>query len=304
MSKPLSLVLAVAAVALAQPPAGESRLVVGLHQAGANAARAHQNLFLDFYITRPLSRQEENPRWSLWGNVRIASAPRQLTVPATRFTAGLLATAASTPLNELAQSAEFVTGLELRLASFPRRVLGAVAFFGAQGALEDRAGQSQVFRTPAAGSPQRPDFDRRFPGVASSFLGLAPPDGERFDRSYGAGLRLTTQAGHGGAPPATWLVTLGQDQALGGGRYRGVTAGFDVFYPIAGEGQWRIFYLFGTARLRVAAAAAGGPWALEPAPDVPMWDPRVALRTWPASRDTYRIGAGIDLLRLFGGGRR
>jgi hypothetical protein len=304
------LLFFLAGAALAQAPSWESRFVAGLHQAGASSARAHQNLFLDFYIVRPLSNEVApgRARWSLWGNVRLASSPRQLSVPATQFTAGLLTTAARTPLNELAQSAEFLTGLELRLGTFRQggrtRVVGLPVFYGAQGSLDDPAGLGRVYRAPAPGSPQRPAFEARYPQARSELIGLVPPDRERFDRGYGGGLRLTSYE-TGVAAPATYLVTVGQDQSLGGGRYRGLTARFDVFYPLAAGAGWPCFFLFGTAHLRLARPGTGAtPLVLEPAAGVALADPRVSIQTWPAARDTYRLGAGIDVMRLLGALRR
>lgn len=278
----MSIVSLFFTLAFAQGPAWESRLVVGLHQTGASSARAQQNIFTDMQVARPVT-----DRFTWWSNVRVASSPQQITVPAARW----LEAARQVPVNEMARTAEFVTGLEVRLRRAAKgSVLGIPVFFGAQGSFAEPALEAQVYRAPAPASPQRAAFEGRFPGARSEYVALLPPDRERFYRFYGAGVRLRTEDG------GSYMLTLGQDQSLSGGRYRGLAARFELMHPL-GEGM----HLFATVNLRVArssGAGAGPPVVLEPAPAVPASDARVSVQTVASARDTYRIGIGVEVKQL------
>src|SRR5262249_54070687 len=96
-------------------PDWESRAIVGWHQAGASSADSTQNLFFDFFVARPLGTEGTvyDNKYSFWGQVRVASSPQQRTIPLSQFAAGFAEQLGSVPVNELAQSAEFLTGLEM-----------------------------------------------------------------------------------------------------------------------------------------------------------------------------------------------
>ena len=147
----------------------ESRAIVGFHQAGASSADSQQNFFSDFFVVRPIGRTPADGakkvydyKFNLWGDVRIASSPQQITVPVSQFAAGFSEAVGKLPVNQLALSGEFVTGFEWRpwgnykdkLVQPTRiRSIGLVAFFGASGAFSDAVSRASVFRavTPASG---------------------------------------------------------------------------------------------------------------------------------------------------------
>src|SRR5271154_6264504 len=65
----------------AQSPEGpwEARSVLGFQQAAASSADSRQSFFFDFFIERGLSQiSAANARFLLWGNVRVASVPQQV----------------------------------------------------------------------------------------------------------------------------------------------------------------------------------------------------------------------------------
>jgi len=322
--------------------------IVGFQQAGASAAPHTQNFFFDFFISRPLpigkspcsgrraaERSDSSgttattsddfygprPRW--WGNVRVASYPQQVSTNIATFVTNFNQEVGELKVNELAQSAEFVTGFEWRIRETPwaldgndrdgERQLFALSVFaggGASGPFEPKETLS-VFEVPAATSPQYADFAAKFPQAAKAqYVGFVNPDRDRFFRQYSIGLRLTTfYTDKSGAPykaaPAMISASIGQNELVTGGRFDGPVARFEAFYPllISGSRSERapIVYLFGAALMRLGSANQTTPFILNP-----MTDPTaitaarsdMAIVSSPTNRDTYMIGAGIDLTQL------
>lgn len=300
----------------AQPPDDnkewEARAIVGYHQAGASSAKFTQNFFFDFFIMRALSDDSLwDARWNLWGDVRIASAPQQTTAPVGTFVSNFTQQISNVPVNQLAQSADFQTGLEYRARTwYPAnayRTIGVVGFFGALGTFEPPDTQMQIFNVPDPSSLQYAGFIKQFPSTANAkFVGFVPPNRERFYRSYGFGTRVTTfDKDTPLNPPATYTFTLGQDESITGGRFQSVVTKIDVFYPLSipKTGDKLMIYLFGTANLRLSKATSIPIFALQNpnanGVTVQPFDPSLAVITLPSTRDTYRIGVGIDLIRLF-----
>ena len=312
----------------------ESRAIMGFHQAGASSAPSTQKAFFDFYIARALGNHRNlyDARLSLWGNIRIASSPQQTDVPVSQFAAGFVGRLADIKVNNLAQSAEFLTGLEWRVARAKWtqgdriRTLGMIAFFGANGSFSDPFGSGKIFAIPkqvAGSTVANPHVDQfrnaRFGSAAGStimdtgvdYVGIIPPDRERFFRQYGAGLRLTSyDKTKPIAPPATYAVTLGQDQLITSGYYRGPVMRLDVFYPLpfdTKEGKWKFLFLFGTVNMRLARSFNLHPLSLQDRAVCGngistacsnFYDPSVRTVAVPSARDTYRMGIGLDFVNL------
>ena len=308
----------------------ESRAIVGWQQAGASSTESEQNVFFDFYVSRPFGGGAVyDSRFKLWGQVRVASSPQQITIPLSQFAVDFAEQLGSVPVNELAMSAEFLTGFEVQAHAWRGsgriRTIGIVAFFGANGAFSDPTTRGRVFRVPPSDSPQFANFAAQFPGFndpefrsKAPFIGMVPPDRERFYRQYGGGIRYCSY--HRDKPwasPTMFTATVGQDQSVTGGRYRGPTFKFDAFYPLPlsfGGNEARFIYLFGTANLAVTKPRQPTPLALqlvsndcaEDAPagsagvecGVELHQDDVAIFAIPSSRDTYRIGVGIDMISL------
>jgi hypothetical protein len=286
-------------------------------------------LFFDFFVARPMGKGKNvyDNRFNLWGQVRVASSPQQRTIPLSQFAAGFAQQLGNVPVNELAQSAEFLTGFELRppLTTWETdtriRTFGFVGFFGANGAFKDPTTQAKIFRVPPTDSPQWANFVSQFKEFESdafrskaTFLALVPPDRERFYRQYGFGIRYSSYVKDDLESPASMLTaTVGQDQSITHGRYVGTVLKIDAFYPMPFD-KASFVYLFGTANLAVAKPQERTPLALElvsgdcasnaPSADIgvkcgvkPFQD-NVAVRAVPSSRDTYRIGVGIDAIGL------
>jgi hypothetical protein len=293
----------------------ESRAVAGYHQAGASSANFTQNFFFDFFIMRGLGNHEKlyDSRFNLWGNVRVASSPQQTTTgeqAISEFAANFATTAGKVKVNELAQSAEFQAGLDLRLGKKAWRqgnrvrLPSFIAYFGATGNFTEPSVRGQVFKVPGSDSAQSTLFKSRYPNVTTEYVGFVPPDRERFYHMWGAGFRLTSfdkDARY--APPATFLLAFGQDEMITGGALKGVVSRIDVFYPLPAkdpDGRFKCLFLFGTVNLRLSRAGIETPLILEPASaDIKLYNPGVSIVTVASTRDTYRIGVGIDFVNLW-----
>lgn len=309
----LLVVLVDAAYAQGDPKEWEARAIVGYHQAGASSAKFTQNFFFDFFIMRALSSEPlwKEHNWNLWGDVRISSSPQQVTAGVGTFATNFATQVANLPVNQLAQGADFQTGLEFGLHTWESdhhyRVPGLIGYFGALGEFQPPDAQMQIFNVPDKASLQYPAFIASFPSAANAkYVGFVPPNRERFYRNYGFGLRLTTfDKDNPLSPPATYTLSLGQDEAITGGTFHSVVGKFDVFYPLplTSTDAFKFIYLFGTANLRLSRATSLPTFALQnPNANgitVQPFDPNLAIITLPNTRDTYRIGVGVDLLNLY-----
>jgi hypothetical protein len=310
--------------ARAQVADSEARAVIGFEQAGGSATKAEQHYFFDFFIDRAL----KSKKWSLWGEVRIASFPKQIDTPVAQFAIDFATNVGNLKVNELAESADFATGLDFHpwnwdVGTDANRRLGFIFSVGASGPFEPST-RLKLFQTPDPASPQYPPFAAQFPTAAHSpYVGFIPPDRDRFYRSWGLGIRLTTAYFGKDAEgkvdrksisraPATYTVTFGQDENVSGGSLRGPTAKFDAFYPLpikGGQSATRFLYLFGTAAMRLTRARNFTPFVLAPAPsctgtpsptcvNITGSEPSVAIISTPSTRDSYRIGVGVDAVGL------
>lgn len=289
----------------------EARAIIGYHQAGGASADFSQNVAVDIFVVRPLSRHSEvwKARWNSWGNVRIASAPRQINTPFVSLLQGLLVGGDNSPLktnaNEMALSAEFQSGIELNLTpKWNGKVLGLIGFFGATGAFEPPDKSIRIYKVPSRQSPQYNLFEQQFPSaVNSTYVGFVTPDRDRFYRQWGFGFRyakFNPQAYY--ESPQTFSFTLGRDEAITSGVFQSAVARFDAFYPLPvgqSDGRFKFLYLFATSTLRLSRSANRVPLVLEGAPStVKGSEDSVAIVSTGTNRDTYRIGIGVDLVNL------
>jgi hypothetical protein len=299
----------------------EARLVVGYHQAGAASSDFKQNVTMDFYVVRPLQRSKHVwlSRFNSWGSVRIASSPRQLNTPFVDLVAGLLnPTDTNNPLktnvNELALAGEFDTGLEWNLTpgrKWNGKVHGLIAYFGAMGAFEPPEKSVRIFETPQAISPQWALFHERFPAApastagATQYVAFVLPDRDRFYRRWGVGYRYSKyNPERASDSPQTYTVSVGGDEAITGGTFSGAVVHLDAFYPLPiskTNGRYNVLYVFATSALRLARGDNRAPVILKPAADtVKAYDANVTVVSQGSTRDYYRLGIGVDFVRLLG----
>jgi hypothetical protein len=333
--------------------------IVGFEQAGASAASSSQHFFFNFFISRPLpftwlgrangydKTKDEfdetfGPRLKWWGNVRISSAPRQINTEVAQFVRGFSEEIGKLKVNELAQSAEFMSGLEYRLTGWKGYFWGqsedsyqqfSLSLFGGAGAIGplEPVETLRVFEVPPPNSAVAERFFNTYPQARGrQYIGFVSPDRDRFYRQYSAGLRLTTfyadeNKTRMSSPPAMISVSLGRNELVTGGTFRGVVARLEAFYPLPigkdRKDRFSSIYLFGSAQKRLSKVHISEPFILNPVtvmtkapcPNPPAQDslaPCIILNdfvsngvtvTAPSNRDIYKIGVGVDLIRLFGG---
>jgi hypothetical protein len=308
----------------------ELRAIVGYEQAGASSSDFHQSWFLDFYISRPLAfpthqdakkslEEGDHHYWRWWGNVRIASFAQPGNQTLAELATGFTAQLGALKLNQLAQGAEFLSGVEFApFHSFPFRglsentrqsfTLGFVAGFGATGFFSSPSSNVQVFFVPGAGTPALAAFQSIYGNVTTQRVGFIAPDVQRFPKQFLGGLRLTTHYfDPSGMPltsaPAMLQITAGQNQVISGGRWQGVIGRIEAFYPLpfgnrghSVAGAFSSVYLFGQTELRIGAARVPPALVLQADTSTPAYDPSVTLVPSPTTRDTYRFGFGLDLV--------
>jgi len=267
-------------------------------------------------VSRPIYPSHD-PRLRWWGNVRIASKP----VDGTSF-ANLSGVAKGLKTNELAQAAEYLSGLDIRLTQIRKALLGEsedsrqrfvfslVLGGGASGSLTNQTVSPVTFSLPAGSSPSLAPLTSFYPtlknSTAPAFIVNSPV--ERYAAEYWGGFRVTTRyADKYGVPqrtpPAMVLFAVGQSEAVTPGVLRGVVGRFETFYPMLTHNSNALFsslYLFGTAQIRFGGTKF-------PALNLQQYQPpqgtTLDLSTLPTvfdrvTRDQYSVGVGLDLVNV------
>jgi len=300
------------------------RAVFGYAQTSASASDPSHSYLIDFFISRPFPWQRNQqvaldnygPRLRWWGNVRLVSSPRQADIEVAQFLQNFITDAGKVKVNELVQGAEFVTGVEYRLFEFGTALQGShnyedqsrqrfslhfIAAGGAIGPSQPRT-RLRIFETPATNSAQYAEFRRRFGAVPYKYTGFTIPDRDRFFRQYFAGMRLKTHYFDAAnrpleRPPAILDLAYGQNEAVTRGRLYGGVVRVEAFYPLPFAAQ--TVYLFGMSCLKLARAQETVPFYLNEAANVQPSNAEVYyINTGQSNRDYYRVGFGLDLVRV------
>jgi hypothetical protein len=194
----------------------DARVIAGFEQSAAASASPVQKVFADLYFAQPLSS-----RVRVWGDLRLSSMPQEINSTAVTLPADLAKAVATTPLNRIARSGEFLVGVETRVAgSVSATAISLIASYGATAPLNLDSGR------------------------------------DRFFRQYYGGVRVASQL----KAPLTLDVGVGQNEAVTGGRLAGTVLRFDSFYalPVPGAG---FVYLYGTMMMKTSmmkTSARGG----------------------------------------------
>lgn len=302
-------------------PSGEvSRAMIGIEQVGASSSDSTRKFFLDFYISRalPLERGNGAHRW--WGNVRVGSQAIQTAAAISITPAGLLGAARELNLNTIAQAAEFQSGYEFQFARSSsahasldgrrhRAALGWIVGGGAALPLHP-VSSGKAFDFPARGSYGYQRLLELAPELASAVtapkhLVLTTPDRNSFLRSYFTGLRLSTFYECGGCTRSmgTVTATIGQNELITGGIFRGFVSQVEASYPLplswkGRDGASAGIFLFGRAAFRLNGAHRISPLFLTDADPAAVVIPETPLIARPSRRDIYTIGVGFDAIRV------
>jgi hypothetical protein len=293
-----------------------ARAIVGFEQSGAAAAKSDQNFFFDFFISKTFPfKQKINPdfgeRLRLWGDFRIASVPQtatgDLTIGNFATGTGFATQVAGLKVKDAAQVFEFLGGFEFRLTgnnallpSFDRATkqkfsISLIGAFGSTTPLNPLENMTtfKVF-------PDAPGLPPEAKG--KEFITFVRVDRDRFFRQYYAGLRVQTFffSPHNIPTqrfPAQFDVTIGQNEFVTGGRFRGPVLRMEGFFPLPYE-RLKFINLFATAMMKPGRTKIGTPLVLEPAPEgttVPASNVLLFALPQP-NRDYYRVGFGIDFI--------
>jgi hypothetical protein len=296
-------------------PGGEfARIIFGLDQAAATSANSTFKYFFDLHLSAPLAFEQTpdpdfGPRWRLWGSIRSASIPQQVTSRIATF--NLPGEVANLQVNELAQSMEFRGGLLARIAasrslklSFDKDTLQKfslhlLAGLGASTPINPRD-TLEVFRVS-------PEAIARYPQAAGKeLIGFTSADRDRFYRQAFGGFEVRAHYFDKDTEtaldrfPATFSITYGIDEAVTQGYIRGGVFRAEGFYPL--PTRWGSqFYFFFTTMMKPSRVRTSEPLLLEPAYGVFLAEViangvRVSLP--PIDRDYYRVGFGMDMMRL------
>jgi hypothetical protein len=315
-----------------------TRAIVGFEQTGASAADSESKPFLDFFFTAPIRfkpKLDELPRFSTWGQVRLAALPQQVSTFGT-FASNFVNPLAEGKLVNLVQGFDFMAGLEARVFGTNKSYVGLIpgvkqqTFMhvmvggGAISPLSTPRSGAQIFAVPGADSPQRQLFIDRFGQEAANkqYIAFVFPDRDRFLRQYYAGVRFKTfyYAGDGSLInrfPAMLDVTIGQNEAVTGGklkndvtnekgriigRKRNYVLRLEAFYPFPIK-EASFLYLYGTAMMKVGGGGVkiDKPLFLDTAPsNISITGNDVFIApTLQSNRDYYRFGIGVNLNDLF-----
>lgn len=330
-----------------------ARVTVGYEQVGAASTTSAQKYSFEFFISRPLPLPHrtrrittkdgntanvpvpESPadyyfgsKWRWWGDTRLGSYPQQITASIAQGKTALTSAAGQLKVNKLVQTAEFMTGPEVRIAQFPapveaaaeasrqRFALTALAGIGGIGPFEP-SGETTVFTVPTdKQSPQFVAFNEQYPNVTSKYVAFVPDQSTRFAHQWGVGARLYTFYADESAAseplqkaPAMVQILFGTNRLAAP---TGTTWHVSAYYPFPlgdrKDPHTLIVYLYGDAVMRfrgsprdtvpttfslpVAKDASGGA--------IPLTDPDVTIIPGePNARDTYRIGLSLDLIRVW-----
>jgi hypothetical protein len=348
------------------------RTIVGFEQAGAANSKSKQTIFLNFFFSAPVPwsanrqawREKDGmgPRLRWFSEFRLTSAPRQIDSSLVDFPSGFSTLFAGVKANELAQAAEFLTGIGWRFFSFRRPFADSdganhrVAIYplvvaGASGVLGDPP-NPQPYVVPELTDSQWPLFNALFNGDRSCssptsgtdfapgcvppsrqppadpsatppiptqperYIGFVEKDSSKFAVQYFAGFRFLDQyIGRFSSRGAARLdLLIGQNKAVTGGKRHGLVARIDAFLPLhlGGENNLSdVIYIYASGQFafapdpdslqldQVRAKFGADRVFLKPVADIAPTNPNLYIRnTNPLHRDFYRIGVGLDFLRL------
>ena len=309
------------------------RATLGYEQIGASGVDGAQKFNFDVFISRPIPLGPLDatfgPRVRWWGNVGIASFPQQISSDVATFATGFTTSVAKLKVAQLVQTAEFMTGLELRLASLSQTLRGfggatperfALMAYGGVGAvgpfpLIDEP--PPVFVVPNPATPQGRAFASATNSAAmSKYVAFRVTAADQFRENMSGGLRLYTYYADSAGDlldttPGMVSVGYGKNEHVAApGRYAWhMSANYPLALGDRADPKTIIVYLFGEAWLNNGPAKLSAPaYQLQPATvdgttggaPVSASSPDVTILTQnPQPRDTYRLGVSVDLLKIW-----
>lgn len=313
----------------------DTRLTTGVESVQTSASTPQQHFLIDFMLTAPVGKQvtrAEKPVFGAWLNARFHGAPTNAVSGVKQFVGGFEKDLVSGSTTDLLNTLLFRAGVEIgarRKLSFD---FGSdfqfqptfIAAFGIQTVPELKT--PSVFDLPAHTDDPNDKFSNlpyeRW-GIPTDkgykYVSLGDPDRRRFYKSFEFGLRLKTHHFNdckSDAPPDCSTdrrrnfpgmvdLTLGQDAAITGGERRGMVGRIDGFYPLPAHSALNAVYLFGALRVHwVDGVDAEQDPVILRAPSAAVTLPSSevfehVLTPDERTRDEWKFGMGVDLVRLF-----
>jgi len=314
-----------------------TRAIVGFEQIGGSSTDSEQHPFVDFFFNAPfhVSFGKKKSPFSIWGNVRFSNIPVQDLASFATFNpvtaVGFIGGTDTSSSNKLTPTFDMLIGLDKPLFSENDISMGflpgrsAISLIAGVGVINPLSVDktTRIFKVPKiTGGDVLPAFLKMYPeadpditvaGTPIDNIAFVPIDREKFYRQYYAGIRIRTffyDDNDINKPknlfPALVDISFGQNEAITN-VLRGVILKFDGSAPLPIKGN-NFLYLFGGLQLKLGqykTKAPPGFFTLDQA------DPASATNTntifvtsdrapgFQRNRDTFRIGIGIDLFRIF-----
>jgi len=295
------------------------RMITGYEISRASCTTGEEKGFIELYLSQPLPFALNKERGKLqlspirvWGNARLTSIPQQNTKNLGAVGPDYFTSLSDLKLNEMSQAAEFLLGIEYNIGSVQspngayNYTLGLIASLGGSTPLVSENVQPVVYNIPSS-TDQIGVLKERYPGInleGKKYISFIPEDRDRFYRQCYLGLRWKKYSVDAGMSelPAMFDLTYGINDAVSGGNgrfFNRTVFRFDGFIPI------KIFdtqiFLFGTVIVNANKGTVVMPLILgKPESDIPIdSNELLILPATPNNRDTFKIGIGIDLLKIF-----
>ncbi len=297
------------------------RAIVGYEQADASSAQSKLFLFTNLYFSRPFPIQfsKKNtdkilgPKLRMWGNIMVTSVPQAGNQAVSSVVSGNSPGMDQLTLNEVAQAIEFMIGLDYRLLDFEalssnyRYTINVIAGCGVITPLSPKSSLKIYEISPELEEKYKfdPITGNQYDYTGMQYAAVADPIRNRFYRQYFAGFRFKTFTNpdkYNGSShfPAMLDITYGLNDSVTGGHLDEGVLRLDLFFPLKISKNLHL-YLFANTQLLLSKTHTQIPIFLAPAPDgTKATDPGVIVITSPPQKsEHYRIGLGVDLVKLF-----
>lgn len=288
------------------------RALVGFQQVGASSAESKQFPYLNFQFSTPI-RVLSGRTISAWGDVNFQPTAIQTLANLSNFATTVIGTEKP---NNLVQSFDFLVGLEFDLIPRTKFFGGSfntdtsLSFIVSGGATLplSTSNTPTFYKIPKVGNPAQTDpaFLAVFPGTENKDnIAFVAPERDRFFRQYYAGVRLKTYFDNKNMYPANFDLMLGQNEAITN-KLRGTILRLDGSTPLPIRGA-DFLYIFGGAQMKLTKKFNDRipSFFLEPATNISLTNAGTFVAPIDKSpfllsdRDTFRLGIGIDLFRIF-----
>lgn len=306
-----------------------SNFIGGVEQSGYSSQINNTNAFLSGFYRSPFLGPAQVS--SVWGRVRLLSGPLPSSDNVVAAITNPSGTITTSTFSSVGQVVDYVLGPEIRLHQWDRADgntdrVSFIVGFGATTPVSSNQLQLN-FQAPTVNSQQCYQLVAQYPTIFSrgsgpggsctlttivpgqasgqtvSTISFDSEDRTNFLMKYGGGIRLAHVYPAKGQQPAyagTFDMTIGQDQAITGGSYRGLVFRVDGVYPLALGGS-SFLYLFGSASMKSSRNENSASIILSPAttPALPLPATAVVLPQSQPNRDFYRFGVGLNLTAIF-----